>query len=386
MLAILLAAGVLLAGCGDGKSTVQTGAKTPESTPTEEPTAEPEEEAEVTDEAEQQDEPEIDLPDEEEMIADYTSAEGLPLEEGTCFAVVAKNTGSGYWDAVKEGISQAIDDLNETLGYEGDDKITFTFEGTKDETDVDSQVNTLEAVLTEATLSGKPYVLCLAAIDMNSCEALLEGADGSGIPVIVLDSGVNSDLVETSCVTDNYAAGREAAKRLCQEIGDAGRIAVAAHMSLSESSQKRVRGFTDEIAENHPEVSVVEISYEPEAEEDLSIQEQMESVLTQYPDLKGYFCTNESMSTQALAVLKDYEDRGIVLVGFDMGKTQMQAIRDGQEAGVVTQNPYGMGYATVVAGARAILGMENEEEIDPGFQWIDQENIDLEENQKYIYE
>ena len=386
MLAVLLAAGVLLAGCGNGKSTLQAGADAPETTSTEEPAAETAGEEESADAAEKADEPEIELPDEEELIADYTSVEGLDLEEGTCFAVVAKNVGSGYWDAVKEGISQAIDDLNETLGYEGSDKITFTFEGTKDETDVDEQVNTLEAVLTEATLSGKPYVLCLAAIDMNSCEALLEAADGSGIPVIVLDSGVTSDLVRTSCVTDNYDAGREAAIRLCQEIGDSGQVAVAAHMSLSESSQKRVDGFTDEIAENHPDVSVVQISYEPESEEDSSIREQMEAVLTLYPDLKGYFCTNESISIEALSVLGDHQDREIALVGFDMGKTQIQAIRDGAEAGVVTQNPYGMGYATVVAGARAILGLENEDEIDPGFQWIDLENIDLEENQKYIYE
>ena len=47
-----------------------------------------------------------------------------------------------------------------------------------------------------------------------------------------------------------------------------------------------------------------------------------------YPQLKGVFCTNESMGIKALQVLENYADRGIQLVGFDMGPTQEEAIRN----------------------------------------------------------
>lgn len=384
MLAMLLAAGLLMSGCGtEQKNTVETDAQTVE-TVTETPTPQTEDAQGDDREDPQDDEIIVELPQKEELVADYTTVEGLTLEKATCFGVVVKSTETGYWKAVRKGISKAVDDLNLMLGYTGEDKITFTFEGMKDQTDVDGQVNTLEAVLTEATLSGKPYVICLAAIDMNSCEALLEGAQGSGIPVIVLDSGVTSDLVQTSCVTDNYAAGREAALRLCQQIGDAGQVAVAAHMKQSASSKDRVRGFTDEIAENHPQVSVVRVSYE--TEEESGIEEEMEEVLSTYTDLKGYFATSETISEQVLAVLEKMPEREIRMVGFDMGEKQIQAIREGRQAGTIAQNPYGMGYATIVAGARSLLGMENDDVINPGYQWIDQENIDLEENEKYIYQ
>ena len=46
-----------------------------------------------------------------------------------CFC--GENTETGYWKAVRQGVKQAVDCLNETLGYTDEDKITFTFEGSK---------------------------------------------------------------------------------------------------------------------------------------------------------------------------------------------------------------------------------------------------------------
>src|SRR5699024_11798344 len=46
-----------------------------------------------------------------------------------------------------------------------------SYDAPKDETGVNEQVDILDSVLTEAALAGKPYVLCLAAVDMSSCEA-----------------------------------------------------------------------------------------------------------------------------------------------------------------------------------------------------------------------
>lgn len=378
--AAVLAAGVLLAGCGNGKEEVE--ADTAQEEQTEEKT-----DVQVTEEPEEENEKvEISIPEQEGLVADYTSVEGLTLEAGTQFAVVVTNTQSGYWKAVREGISQAVDDLNEMLGYEGSDKIQFIYDAPKDETGVSEQIDILDSVLTEAALAGKPYVLCLAAVDMTSCEAQLETASMNQIPVIILDSGVESDLVHASCVTDNYAAGQEAAKRLCEQIGDSGEIAVAAHSGLSATSQERVQGFTDEITANHPKVSLIQVSYEPSGQEEMSLEEQIRQTLDSHPDLAGYFATSEEVSEQLLTILEDYQERQIKMVGFDVGEEQLEAIRDGREAGVVCQNPYGMGYATVVAGARALMDLENSAVIDPGYQWLDQTNIDLEENQKYIYE
>ncbi len=322
---------------------------------------------------------------EENEISEVTQETEENMEKGELaggrLAFVAKNTDTEYWKIAKKGIQKAIDDVNEKLGYEGEDKITITFEGPKNETDVNQQINILDAILSE-----NPLAVCLAAVDMDSCRPQLETAQENKIPIVLFDSGLSdSESVYAMCSTDNKAAGAEAARRLSQAIGEEGQIAILSHGQLGESSQQRIQGFEEEIQEQHPQESIVQISYEPSKEGEVSLEEQVEAVLAQYPDLKGYFSTNEVTGASLLTVLGKHPDRDIKVVSFDMGKVQEQAIRDNKLVGVISQNSYQMGYQTAIAGIKAALHMENEQWIPVEYRWIDGTNLDMEENKEYIY-
>lgn len=308
---------------------------------------------------------------------DYTSLEEINLEAGSNIAVVVKSTKNGFWTSVKRGMDAAVADLNEKLGYKGDDKIKLTFEGPSDETDVEDQINIIDAVLGE-----NPDVLCLSAIDMDSCQAQLEAAEENGIPVIVLDSGVKTGNVNATCVVDNYQAGVQAAVKLADTIGGSGKIAVMTHVESAQNCQEREQGFTETIAEKYPDIEIVNISHQ---NEETSVSEMAESVLKLFPDVKGYFCTNENVSGDVLDAISA-SGKEVAVVGIDAGKKQKDAIKSGKEVGVLVQNAYGMGYATVVAAARAALGMENDESINPGMEWIDSENISDERYANYLYD
>lgn len=306
---------------------------------------------------------------------DYTSLEELNPEPGTRIAVVVKNTKTGFWKNVKKGMDDAVEDLNEKMGYKGEDKIKISFEGPGNETDVESQIIIIDAVLSE-----NPSILCLAAIDMESCQPQVEEATLNGIPVVVLDSGVQSEQVNAICATDNYAAGTEAAKKMAEALGEKGQVAIMAHVETSESSQKRVAGFTDEM-KNHPEIEIVNISYE---NEETSMSELAEAVLKLYPEVKGYYCTNEIATNNVLDIVNT-SDKEVKVIGFDSGEKQIKAVKDGVELGMFAQNPYGMGYATIVAGVRADQGLENDAFINTGYQWIDSTSIELPEYKNYLY-
>lgn len=306
---------------------------------------------------------------------DYTSLEELNPEPGTRIAVVVKNTKTGFWKNVKKGMDDAVEDLNEKMGYKGEDKIKISFEGPGNETDVESQINIIDAVLSE-----NPSILCLAAIDMESCQPQVEEATLNGIPVVVLDSGVQSEQVNAICATDNYAAGTEAAKKMAEALGEKGQVAIMAHVETSESSQKRVAGFTDEM-KNHLEIEIVNISYE---NEETSMSELAEAVLKLYPEVKGYYCTNEIATNNVLDIVNT-SDKEVKVIGFDSGEKQIKAVKDGVELGMFAQNPYGMGYATIVAGVRADQGLENDAFINTGYQWIDSTSIELPEYKNYLY-
>ena len=308
---------------------------------------------------------------------DYTSLEELNPEPGSHIAVVVKNTKSSFWNSVKKGMDQAVKDLNQKMGYKGEDKIKISFEGPTEETDVESQINIIDAVLSE-----NPSVLCLAAIDMESCQAQLEAAAENDIPVVVLDSGVQSDLVNSVCATDNYTLGTEAAKKLAEVIGGQGQIAVMTHVAASQTSRDRETGFMETITNNYPEIEIVNISHEnPET----SMTEMAEAVLKLYPDVKGYFGTNEHAANAVLDAVSA-SGREIVVLGIDAGKKQIDAVKKGTEIGTFVQNSYGMGYATIVAAMRADLELENDAFINCGYQWIDGSNIELPKYANYLYE
>lgn len=106
-----------------------------------------------------------------------------------------------------------------------------------------------------------------------------------------------------------------------------------------------------------------------------------------HSDLKGIFGTNEGSAIGVVNAAQEMNKKGkIVIVGFDSGKQQLDAIRDGLEYGAVTQNPVGIGYETVKAAVEATEGKELPKTIDTGFYWYDKDNIDSAEIKAAVYE
>ena len=73
-------------------------------------------------------------------------------------------------------------------------------------------------------------------------------------------------------------------------------------------------------------------------------------------------------------------------MGFDAGKDQIQDLRDGKIAGLVVQNPFAIGYASVIASARTVLQIGNEAVVNVGYTWVTKENLESESIQHMIYE
>ena len=102
----------------------------------------------------------------------------IKIHAGSRIAVVSKCVKGEYWKMVKKGMEDAVKEINKAYGYKKDDQITMTFEGPDNEEDVETQINTIDAVIAE-----NPDVLCISASDMDSCEAQLEAAKENGIPI-----------------------------------------------------------------------------------------------------------------------------------------------------------------------------------------------------------
>jgi ribose transport system substrate-binding protein len=271
--------------------------------------------------------------------------------------LVSKGFQHQFWQAVKSGAEQAGKDL----------KVTVTFEGPESEAMVDKQIDMLSAALAK-----KPQALGLAALDSKAAIPLLKKAQAAKIPVVAFDSGVDSDIPVTTATTDNKAASALAADKMAELIGDAGEVALVVHDQTSRTGVDRRDGFVERMKAAHPKVKIVSVQYG--GGDHLKSTEIAKSILQAYPNLKGMFGANEGSVLGVVNAVRETK-RKLVVIGYDSGKQQKDAIKEGLIAGSITQNPVGIGYKTVEAAVMALRGEKLPKVIDTGFYWYDKTTI-----------
>lgn len=374
----------------------------------------------------------------------YSRTSDLKLEPGTLISVILKSSDDDpYWDQVRAGVRQAEKELNETLGYTGDDEIKVQISGPSTAEDAEDQINLLDE-----ELDSNPNAIVISLIDADACQVQFDLASENGIPIVTMDSGSAYSGIATTCSTDNAAAAVKAAKEMCKLIEDKGEIALIVHDSISETAQLREKAFRREIKKNHPDVKIVKIIHgnqldeckqeiaderngvtsddaksaekaeknaaddakgtEDDAQaqgdnaqdtdteeedpdevhaEDISDTEVIQWLIQKYPDLKGIFTSNDKMAELLCSDTDDAEKiKEMSVISFDAGEKQLDNLENDMIDGLIVQNPYGMGYASVVAAARTILGESNESVIDTGYVWATKSNITGQEIKNLLYE
>ena len=283
--------------------------------------------------------------------------------------LISKGFQHQFWQAVKAGADKAAKEFN----------VEVTFEGPDNETMVDKQIDMLSAALAK-----KPAAIGFAALDSQAAIPLLRKAQEEKIPVVAFDSGVDSDIPVATASTDNVAAAALAADKMAELIGDEGQVALVVHDQTSRTGIDRRDGFVNRIKEAHPKIEIVSVQYG--AGDQLQSTEITKSILQANPDLKGIFGANEGSAIGVVNGVKETGRKGIVIIGYDSGAAQKQAIKDGLMAGAITQNPVGIGYETVKAAVAAAKGEKVEKNIDTGFYYYDKSTMDKPEIAAVLYD
>ena len=333
----------------------------------------------------------------------YSSVDGLALEPGSYISIIGRYADDSYLKQVEEGAKKAVADLNATLGYKGDDKIKLTYSAPEVRDDVNEQINILDE-----ELARYPIAIGIAAIDTTACTIQFDLATENGIQIITFDSGSDYQNVGSHISTDNLAATKTAATQLAYAIEESGEVAVFVQDSISMTAKQRSQGFLDTIATEFPNISVVNVYYMDQFEsmrqqivdernsmlaegeeqvivDNLSQNDVIKYILEKHPNLKGIYATNLDTTQLVANVLNDMQKTDLKFVGFDGGEEQIKLLKNGTLNGLVVQNPFGMGYATVVAATRVALGLGNESLVDCGYTWVTPDNVDTKEIKKMLY-
>lgn len=301
------------------------------------------------------------------LLASTAGAAALALTGKTALAqtgtrpyipLISKGFQHQFWQAVRTGAERAAAEFD----------VEVTFEGPDNESQVDRQIDMLAAALAK-----NPTAIGFAALDSQAAIPLLRQAQAAGIPIVAFDSGVESDIPVATASTNNAAAAALAADKVSELIDGTGKVAVLVHDQTSRTGIDRRDGFVNRVREAHPGIEIVAIEYG--GGDHLRSTEITKAIIQANPDLKAMWGANEGSAVGIVNGVREM-NATLVIVGYDSGRAQTDAIRQGLMAGAVTQNPIGIGYETVKAALAASRGEAVEPQIDTGFYWYDATNID----------
>jgi ribose transport system substrate-binding protein len=272
--------------------------------------------------------------------------------------VAPKAIASSFWLTVKAGALKAGEDRN----------VDVLWKGPETETDIARQISIIEDYINKDVRA-----IVMAACDADALVPVIARAQKSGIPVVVIDSGVNSEIPVSTVSTDNIAGGRKAAEMLAQLIGQKGKVACIPMVPGAATSIQREKGFRDGVAD-HPGLNLVSVQYsQSDAARGMAVTE---DILTAHPDLAGIFAASEPGAIGAAQALVGRGLAGKVkLVAFDSAPNQVQALKDGSIDALIVQDPYGMGYQGVSTAVDFLNGKSPGKHIDTGVTVVTQGNL-----------
>jgi ribose transport system substrate-binding protein len=177
------------------------------------------------------------------------------------------------------------------------------------------QDNAKQVADVENFLRQRVDVLMISPNEAKPLTPIVDRVFKSGIPVIVLDRGIDSDSYTVFIGADNYEIGRQAGEHIAALLGGNGRIVEIRGLPGSPPAVDRSRGMHDAIA-RFPGLQIV---HSPVAnwlrEEALS---QMEMALAANPHIDLVYAHNDPMAMGAyLAAKAKGREQEMKFIGID---------------------------------------------------------------------
>jgi ribose transport system substrate-binding protein len=171
----------------------------------------------------------------------------------------------------------------------------------------------------------------------------------------------------------NYAAGRMAGKAIKEQLPDGGKFVIFVGRLDAQNAVERRQGIIDELqgkpyADQYPgEMTPAEPNIEcgkwllldtrTDGGDESRAKGNAEDILVKYPDLNLMIGLWSYNTPAIITAVKDAGKFGeMKIIGFDEEEVVLQAIKDGQVAGTIVQNPYEYGRTSVEVLYKVIKG------------------------------
>ncbi|AWM37189.1 D-ribose-binding periplasmic protein precursor [Gemmata obscuriglobus] len=284
----------------------------------------------------------------------------LPIASGCArrgeeytIVVIPKGLSHEHWQSVRRGAERCAADLEAEDGT----RVRVIFDGPLRERDALEQIRIVDRrVATGAS------ALVLAPQHSATMTACVKRAADAGVPVVIIDSGLDDPNHFVKYVaTDNYNGGRLAGRHLIRELQrrrkDKPKLILFRYAVGSQATEDRERGFEDEVKERCPGAEWLSTDKYAGATRDSAMREAGPLILQFGNQVDGIFAPNESSASGTADVLRAQGlNQKVALMAFDGSKPLLQSIQQGDVIGSILQDPYRMGYLSAWYCVRHLRG------------------------------
>jgi len=224
----------------------------------------------------------------------------------------------------------------------------------------------------EQFIAQKVDLLIIGTNDESAVVPVVTKAYRAGIPVIILDRGIQGDQYTTFINSDNILIGKIGAQYIAERLAGNGLVLLFEGLQHADVTKLRSKGFHDEM-QQHPGIRVIKRTGNYLRKDALV---EMEKLVAEGIRVDAIFSESDSMLSGVRMVLTRYkiDPKSIVMVGCDYTNEARQAIRAGTQSGSVL---FPLGGSKSVAVALKILNNESvPKHLFIPVQLITRENVD----------
>ncbi|MEO1132600.1 MAG: sugar ABC transporter substrate-binding protein [Cyanobacteria bacterium J06639_1] len=249
---------------------------------------------------------------------------GLRVTQTWRIALVLKSRTDPYWQQVQAGAEATANTYGVDLNIVGSDRPqTAAF--------VEEQIVAIAELLEGDDLDG----LLIGPADSLRLVPIVERAIDSGIPVIAIDTPLNSDRLLASVGFDNYAAGQALGAWVVRELDGSGNVLILDGPPHHDNAIERREGFLAGLSAGQIDVLGIESAHW-DAERAAAVTAQW---LQEFEDVDAIVAANDSMALGAIRAVQDAKRTDIVITGFDGLADGLAAVRAGTLAATIDQQP-----------------------------------------------
>ncbi|WP_334159958.1 substrate-binding domain-containing protein [Muricomes intestini] len=221
-------------------------------------------------------------------------------------------------------------------------------------------------------ITSKVDAIVIAPTNSAGSKSMVELADKAGIPMFTMDIKSDGEVI-SHVATDNHKGGELAAEYTVDKLltDKKGNVVVITYSEI-ESCVDREEGFTEYLAENAPDIKVLDIqNYAGDQQKAADV---MQNMLLKHDKIDVVFCVGDPAATGALSSITA-AGKDTKIIGYDGNPEGIDEIKKG---GVwvadVAQDASQIGTKTLEAVQEYLDGTTPEKEILVEPYIIDKEN------------